>query len=269
MRYLKIIVAMLALFPVLLASSACSHVPEKAQLIMNIQVTGADNFKPMLDELNSRNVISTVWLNAEEMLENTQYLAEVAEQGHEIAGKFDGQITEETSYAEQKEVLLAILEAAPGFTANQIAGFRATRFTANEYTYQLLDELKLTYLERSARDELFSVFTFKPYMFEGHDFAILPMPIRCAFGESGSLCDTSARGKLTADQFTQYIYATIDNNIKLSEPLILEWHPAVTYPGDSEGWWQAFIDILDYLETLDADVEYVTAIELVDRYAGE
>lgn len=106
-------------------------------------------------------------------------------------------------------------------------------------------------------------------MFERHVFAILPMPIRCAFGESGSLCDASARGKLTAEQFTQYICATINNNIKLNEPLILEWHPAVTYPGDSEGWWQSFIDILDYIETLDADVEYVTAIELIDRYLSK
>lgn len=268
MKYLKIVIVTIMLVPALLAQLGCSAETEKAQLIMNIQVTGADNFKPMLDELNNRSIISTVWLNAEEMAENTQYLAEIAEQGHEIAGKFDGQITEETSYAEQKEALLSILEAAPSFTANQIAGFRATRFTANEYTYQLLDELKLTYLERSARDELFSVFAFKPYMFEEHNFAILPMPIRCAFGESGSLCDTSARGELTAEQFTQYVYAAINNNIKLSEPLILEWHPAVTYPGDPEGWWQSFIDILDYLETLDVDVEYVTAIELIDRYIG-
>jgi len=176
------------------------------------------------------------------------------------------QITPETTYEEQRDVLLSILEAAPRCAEQQILGFRATRFTANEHTYRLLDELGIRYLVRSARDELLSVYTFKPYEFEGHEFAILPMPIRCAYGESGSLCDTSARGDLSPDELKQYMFAAIDHFIKLGEPLILEWHPSLTNPEDTEGWWDTFIAVLDHLESKGDKIKFVTAEEIVDYY---
>ena len=235
-------------------------------ILVNIQVTGANNMKPMIEELDKRGIKSTVWLDAEEISQNGEYIGELSAHGHEIAGKFDAEITSETSYYEQKGELLEILEVASRYVDQKITGFRATRFTANEYTYTVMDELGMEYLVRSARDELLSVYTFRPYRLEGHGFAILPMPIRCAFGESGSLCDTSSRGKLSPDQLRLYMCAAIDNNIKIDEPLILEWHPEITYPGDPEGWWDTFIAVLDYLENKGDAVQFVTANQILEKY---
>ena len=262
----QIFLVFMALFLLFLPIMGCSVKEEESICLINIQVTGAENLKPMMDKLDEKGIISTIWLNGEEMNTNCEYLKELSGKGHEIAGKYPGQITPETSYEEQKDVLLSILEAAPRCADQQILGFRASRFTANEHTYRLLDELGIRYLERSARDELLSVYTFEPYVFEGHEFAILPMPIRCAYGESGSMCDTSASGDLSPEELKQYMFAAIDNNIKLGEPLILEWHPSLTNPEDTEGWWDTFIAVLDYLKSKGNKIEFVTAQEIVEYY---
>ncbi len=255
----------LSVVPFVIAS--CSSSSSEETCMVNIQVTGADYLEPMMEYLDKAGIVATIWLSAEEMNNNCNYISELGRQGNEIAGKYPTQITDETSYDEQKELLLAIMEAAPGCAGQQITGFRATKFTANESTFKLLDEMGIEYLERSARDELLSVFTFRPYAFEGHDFAILPMPIRCAYGETGSLCDTSSKsGGLTPEELRQYMFAAIDNNIKLGEPLLLEWHPIITNPDDTEGWWDTFVAVIDYLEGKGNQVRFVTAHDIVNMY---
>lgn len=266
MRERCLVLVLLPVLALLLVPfTGCAYIQEKVSLV-NIQVTGTDNIKPMMDELGRRNIRATIWLSGEEITTNCEYVGELSEKGHEIAGKYPGQIKPEASYEEQKDELLAILEAASRCIGLEISGFRATRFTANEHTYRLLDEFDIVYLLRSARAELLSVYTFRPYNFRGHNFAILPMPIRCAYGENGSLCDTSARGKLSPDELRQYMFAAIDNNITLGEPLLLEWHPNITFPGDPEGWWEAFIAVLDYLESKGDQIKFVTAKEIIDYY---
>ena len=261
-RWATVTVLLLTLTFLIVSSTGCA----RPHSLVNMQVSGAENLKPMMDELDRRGIRATIWLSGEEIATNCEYVTELSGKGYEIAGMYPGQITPETSYEEQKAELLAILEAALSCTGREISGFRASRFTANEHTYRLLDEFGIRYLVRSAREELLSVYTFKPYKLQGHNFAILPMPIRCAYGLNGSLCDTSAEGILSADELRQYMCAAIDHNIKLGEPLILEWHPKLTNPEDTEGWWECFIAVLDYLETKGTNVKLVTAEEIVDHY---
>lgn len=265
-RWLTASVLFLVFALFIVPCTGCEPPSEETAILVNIQVTGSDTLKPMMDELDSRGIRATIWLSGEEMSANCEYVGELSKKGHEVAGKYPGEIKPESSYEDQKAELLAVEETSPKCTGQKIAGFRATKFTANDYTYKLLDEFGIKYLLRSARDELLSVYTFKPYMFEGHSFAILPMPIRCAYGESGSLCDTSAKGDLSPEQLREYMCAAIDNNIKLGEPLMLEWHPGLTNPDDTEGWWATFIAVLDYLETKGDNIKFVTAEEIVDYY---
>lgn len=241
--------------------------PTAGMLEVNMQVTGAENLRAMMDELERRDVLATVWLSSAEIEAECDYVRTLASRGHEIAGMYPDQITDDTSYEAQRGEMQAMLDAAPDCDA-EVAGFRASRFTANDDTPELLDDLGFGYLEQSARAEFLSVYTFRPYSAQGHDYSVLPMPIMVSRGELGSMCDTSACNRMTADELLRYERAAIDFHLRHEEPLILEWHPSLTHPGNRDGWWDAFLGVLDHLESKGDAIRWVTAGELVDRYGS-
>lgn len=251
------------------ASAGCDDevtvAKSSAALEVNIQVTGGENLVPMMDELDARGLAATVWLSAKELDDNCAYVGTLAAKGHEIAGKYPGSIEADTTYEAQKAELDEILEASNRCAGKPVAGFRATRFTANADTYRLLDELDVPYMVRSNRSVLLSVYTFRPYRLEGHEFAVLPMPLAVYYGVSSSLCDTATAGDLTSAQLLTYEKASIDHNLKLGEPLVSEWHPELTHPGN-EPCWSTFVGTLDYLESKGSRARAVTAQAIVERY---
>lgn len=236
------------------------------ELEVNIQVTGAENLEPMIDELDERGILATVWLSTAEIEDKCDYVGSLASTGHEVAGKYPTELSDETELAAQRAELEGILEAASDCDA-RVVGFRASRFTANADTPDLLEELHYRYLERSAREEFFSVYRFKPYPAEDQSFAILPMPIMVSNGELGSMCDTSACNRMSASELLRYERAAINFHLRHGEPLIIEWHPELTHPDNDEGWWDTFLGVLAHLDEKGGAVRFVTAEELVERYA--
>jgi hypothetical protein len=93
------------------------------------------------------------------------------------------------------------------------------------------------------------------------------MPIAVAYGEVHSLCDTSCEGDLSPEEVLLYERAAIDFHLQHAEPLILEWHPELTNPGNPE-WWAVLTGVLDHLRQKGDRVRTVTAVELVDHYVG-
>ncbi len=255
----------------LFAAAACgsnSTVTESpARLEVNIQVTGTDNIKPMMDELEKRGIVATVWLSSAEIDGECSAVGGWAQKGYEVAGKYPTEIDDDTTRQEQEDEMSAIAEAGSRCGAGTITGFRANRFTANDDTYALLDERNLGYLERSARAERFSMYTFKPYPLQGHSFAVLPMPIVVYYGQTSSMCDNACQSMMTPDELLTYEKKAIDMHLRTGEPLIFEWHPGTTYPGDATGWWGAFTGLLDELENRGSAVRFVTARQLVEKYA--
>jgi hypothetical protein len=252
-----------ALVPLFALACESEDASSTRPLAVNLQVTGRENLEPMMQEIDRRGLVATIWLSSAEITANCSVVRSLATEGHEIAGKFPAEILPTTSEAEQRAELSALADSAGGCSVPAPEGFRATRFTSNDATAALLDEFGFAYLERSARDEFLSVYTFAPYRAEGHSFAILPMPIRVAYGEVGSLCDTSACGDLSDAEFLRYVQAAIDFHSRTREPLILEWHPELTNPDDTEGWWDTFLGVLDHLQAQGDTVEFVTALDLV------
>lgn len=252
----------------LLVASACGDEVSTfaGPLEVNLQVTGAQDADPMLDEIEARGWVATLWQDSEEIDAGCSAAEARVEYGHELAGIFPGQIVEETTADEQRTAIEALQEVIPRCTGQNMAGFRASRFSFNDDTPAVLDETGVKYFERSARAEFTSVYTFKPYAAPGHDYAILPMPIRVHYGEVGSLCDTSSCGDMTAEEFERYVQTAIDFHLRHREPLIIEWHPDLTNPDDPDGWWDAFLGVADRLEAEGEEVEFVTALELVERY---
>lgn len=240
---------------------------QPARLEVNIQVTGTENVHPMMDELDRRGIVATLWLGGAELNAECAAVGTWAKAGHEIAGKYPTEIDDATTRAEQETEMSAIAEAGSRCGAGTIAGFRANRFTANQDTYELLDQKGLGYLERSARAERYSVYAFKPYPLQGHGFAVLPMPIVVYYGQTSSMCDNACQNMMTPDELLAYEKRAIDFHLRTGEPLIFEWHPGTTYPGDATGWWGAFTGLLDQLQTLGSRVRFVTADELVHEYA--
>ncbi|MBZ0119580.1 MAG: hypothetical protein K8H88_21495 [Sandaracinaceae bacterium] len=255
------------LFAIVLVAGCETQVVGTERLSVNLQVTGAEQMRPMMQELERRGIVATVWLGSTELDAECAYVGELAGRGHEIAGKYPSELTADTTMAEQRAEMEGILAAATRCGAPAVRGFRATRFTANADTSPLLDELGYDYLERSARDEFLSVYTFKPYRETGHEHAILPMPIMVSSGDVGSMCDTSACSRMSAAELLQYERAAIDHHVRLGEPLILEWHPSLTNPSNPDGWWQTFLGVLDHLASHGDRIEYVTATSLVERHA--
>ncbi len=237
-------------------------------LEVNIQVTGTEHVHPMMDELDRRGIVATLWLGGAELDAECAAVGTWAKAGHEIAGKYPTSIDDTTTRSQQEEELSAIAEAGSRCGAGTVVGFRANRFTANHDTYELLDERGLGYLERSARAERYSVYAFKPYPLGGHSFAVLPMPIVVYYGETSSMCDNACQDMMTPDELLAYEKQAIDFHVRTGEPLIFEWHPGTTYPGDAAGWWGAFTGLLDQLQTLGSRVRFVTASQLVHEYAS-
>ena len=256
----------------LLAIGACGTdatvAEQPARLEVNIQVTGTDNVKPMMDELDRRGIVATLWLSGAEIDQECTAVGKWAGEGHEIAGKYPTSIDDETTRAEQEQEISDIAQAGSRCKAGTITGFRANRFTANDDTYALLDEKGLGYLERSARAERYSVYTFKPYPLQGHSFAVLPMPIVVYYGETSSMCDNACQDMMTPSELLAYEKRALDIHLRTGEPLIFEWHPGTTYPGDQTGWWGAFTGLLDELEAQGSHVQFVTARQLVARYSA-
>jgi hypothetical protein len=156
-----------------------------------------------------------------------------------------------------------MLEASTRCVGKAITGFRATRFTSNADTHRLLDEYDIPYMVRSNRQVLLSVFTFRPYRLEGYEFSVLPMPLAVYFGETSSLCDTATASKLSPEQLLTYERASIDHHLRLGEPLLLEWHPELTHPGNA-ACWSTFLGTLDYMQSKGA--QDTTADAIVRRY---
>jgi hypothetical protein len=255
---------------VLLALASCTDTEDagdKADFIhVNVQVTGATNLEPMLDELNRRDIKATLWLSGAELDEMCDYVGLLADQGHEIAGKYSGEIDADTSYEAQRAELEAMIEAAMRCTGKPISGFRATKFTSNEHTHRLLDEFEIPYMMRSNRQVLLSPYTYRPYRFTGYEFTIVPMPITTYFGRVCSLCDVSSAGDLGPDELLLHQKAAIDQNLKLGEPLVLEWHPEATYPNEPGGWWSNLTKALDYLESKGGAIRLVTCKQIAELY---
>mgnify|MGYP006345411023 FL=1 len=238
-----------------------------AWLEVNIQVTGIDNIHPMMDELDRRGILATVWLGGAEFDVECASVGNWADEGHEFAGKYPTEIVDETPRSEQQAEMSATLEAGSRSGAGAISGVRANRFTADQDTYELMDDKGFDYLERSARAERYSVYTFKPYPLQGHTFAALPMPIVVYYGEAGSMCDNSCQKMMTPDDLQVYEKYAIDVHLRTGEPLVFEWHPGTTHPGDATGWWGAFTGLLDELQSQGGRVQFVTAHQLVEKYA--
>jgi hypothetical protein len=239
--------------------------PARGRLDVNVQVTGAPNLEPMMEELDRRGMVATVWLSAAEMEAKCDYIGQLAARGHEIAGKYPGSIDDDTSHAAQSAELEAMLEVSERCTGAPSRGFRATRFTSNQYTHQLMDEHAIPYMVRSNRQVLLSIYTYRPYRLDGHQFAVLPMPLAVYFGQTSSLCDTATSGELTPGQLRLHQEAAIDHNLALGEPLVLEWHPQLTHPGEP-GWWGIFVSSLDYIHAKGDRAVATTAEAIVDKY---
>jgi len=244
-----------------------SALPEEGAVEVNIQVTGTENVEPMMDELDRRGITGTVWLSGAEIDEKCAAVETWAAEGHEIAGKYGPMIDETTPRQAQVDELGAIAGASARCNAGTVVGFRANRFTSNQDTYELLEAGGYGYLEQSARAEQYSIYTFKPYVLPGWSFAVLPMPIVVYYGETSSMCDNACEDMMTPQDLLAYEKKAIAFHLLTGEPLIFEWHPGTTYPGDEVGWWGAFTGLLDHLETLGDRVEFVTARKLVERYA--
>lgn len=254
-------------WPMLLLLASCTpSPPEVPRLAVNVQVTGATHLDGMIEELDRRGIPATVWLSADEIDASCAEVGTMVTHGHEIAGRYPDEIVAETSYGVQKVAFEALAAAGPRCAGDRLDGFRATRFTANDATYDLLDEYGYAYLERSARDELLSIYQFAPHGVSDRAFAVLPMPLLVAHGEVASLCDIASAGLLLPQDLLAYETAAIDAHLKTREPLVLEWHPQLTWLGSDAGWWNAFLGVLDYLEAQGRDVEFVTAEQLVQRH---
>jgi hypothetical protein len=221
----------------------------------------------MMDELDARGMIATLWLGSDEIDAECAAVEACRAAGHELAGKYPTAVDAETPRQAQQDELSAIASASARCGGGGVVGFRASRFTANDDTYELLEEQGYGYLERSAREERYSVYTFKPYPLEGRSFAVLPMPIVVYRGETASMFDNACQDLMSPDDLLAYEKKAIALHLRTGEPLIFEWHPGTTHPDDEAGWWGAFTGLLDHLEMLGDRIEIVTAKDLVQRHA--
>ena len=223
----------------------------------------------------SRALPTTVYVSADYANANATLIQGLFNQGFEIAlhGYSTGEQLATMTYEEQKDLLKRALAAVEGCRLcgfdRPVTGFRPQYFSQNEDTYQVLDELRLTYdsgfkagqLPFAGREAAWT-----PFLVEGHRFAVVPVTTVEFEGREIYLCDISCAlsENLTADQFKQALTQARQESREQGVPMVANFHG--WYTGDREmyDYWEPFIEFVD--EAVADGAVFVRSRHLVDLW---
>lgn len=250
-------------------SASGASAEQLATALVNIQVSDGEDFeavKAMMDELVKRGITATLWMSKTEYSpEERSYLAKLSQAGYEIAAKSERDLRP-LSYEKQLRMFRDIATAIRECTGRRVNGLRATRFTWNEDTIEVANELGVYYFMGDiAKDPRFGDV---PYFPDSSSFGILGVTTaRYPDGTTGILCDSPASKKISAQEFQDLLFSTIDERLAVGKPMVFEWHPASTSrPDEANPWWRTFTSFLDYLQSKGGAVLFLTAADLVSYY---
>ncbi|MGA1843721.1 MAG: polysaccharide deacetylase family protein [bacterium] len=263
--------------------------PTEPTVLVNIQVDaeirpGADNVtgvENLVNELKERGINATVFVSGAFANQNQLLIFDIYQDGFEIAlhGYNSGEQLATMSYSEQKTLLQNAKTALEGCfscgTYKPVVGFRPQYFSQDANTYQVLDELGLTYncgfkvgqdpYVEGHKDDTW------PFPMEGYDFCVLPVSRGEFDGQTVYLCDIAMANvdMMSAEEWGGLLSDSLDRAISLDEPLVILFHNWYTGLNEAptsgeEGYWKPFMDFLTEAKAKGA--AFVTANKMVEDF---
>ncbi len=245
-------------------------------LMIDAEEQDTVGLRRLADAMLSRSLPTTVYVSADYANANATLIEDLFNQGFEIAlhGYSTGEQLATMTYDQQKDLLTRALDAVDGCRpcglARPVVGFRPQYFSQNEDTYQVLDELGLTYNSGFKAGQLPLAgheSARAPFLVDGHHFAALPVTTVEFDGRVIYLCDISCalgENPLTKNQFKQALTQARLETRAQGLPMVANFHGWYTGDTDQYDYWEAFTQFVD--EAVADHAVFVRSQHLVALY---
>ncbi len=226
------------------------------------------------EELKRKGIKATIFVTADFANTNPYLLKDLFKEGFEIAlhGHSTGEQLVTMTKEAQKDLLARAKAALEGCaecgSLLPVTGFRPQNFSQNADTYAIHAELGIRY-NSGFKAKLFFLpgheNTVQPYRDESHSIWIVPVSTFHYKGDLACLCDLSAQEKFKGEEWEEILSSKLSEAIGAGEPLVMVIHGWLTGDKKTYGYWQAFLNFLDYAQN--RKVDFVTTRELIEAYA--
>lgn len=242
--------------------------PETGRIPVNIQVTEsrnrADALQAVIGELRSRGIAPTTIFAPKELAEGSCDLLRTYDaEGYEIAafGRF-GDMSREA----QEGLILPTREALETCLGHRVAGWRASRFTQDTTTNEIIHDLGFDWHASFVARRSFlprHEATFLPYRAFEYGFGVVAMiGAEVVEGRINALCDTSLEGTVAnAAEWADTVKIYFGRHREAGLPFLTEFHPYFLI--DNPEWWEEFLKLATWLS--EQNCEYLTTAQFLDR----
>jgi peptidoglycan/xylan/chitin deacetylase (PgdA/CDA1 family) len=232
----------------------------------------------LTEAMLSRGLPATVYVSADYANANATLIQGLFNKGFEIAlhGYSTGEQLATMTYDQQKDLLTRALDAVDGCRpcglARRVVGFRPQYFSQNEDTYQVLDELGLTY-DSGFKAGMLPIAGHEdariPFPVDGHQFTAIPVTTVEFEGRVIYLCDISCalgESPLTKDQFKEALTQARHETRGQRLPMVANFHGWYTGDTDQYDYFEAFTQFID--EAVADHAVFVRSEHLAELFAA-
>lgn len=245
---------------------------QSAPVLVNMQVTEYESPAALANVLGTMETFgiypSTVFVGKEMAAKACPLLRDLDARGYEI-GAFgysldaNGAFVQLENLPESEQELIingtkTSLEACIG---HSVAGFRAQRFSKNNYTNEIVKSLGFTWDASFVSGVDPDASTF-PYYSSKYGFYIVSIQGIQDSGRSYVLCDRAmASSGKTAQQWREAVEAHFLAAKRDGVPFVTEFHP--NFLVSNQTWWGNFTELLAWLK--DQDISYLTTQQMIEN----
>lgn len=244
---------------------------ESGRMLVNIQVTESRNrpeaLQAVIGELRSRGIAPTTIFAPKALAEGSCDLLRAYDaEGYEVAAF--GQFSDMAREA-QEALIRPTRDAIETCLGHRVAGWRASRFTQDATTNEIVQELGFDWHASFVARRSFlprHEATFLPYRAFEYGFGVVAMiGAEVVEGKINALCDTSLEGTVaSAAEWAETVRTYFGRHRDAGLPFLTEFHPYFLV--DNPEWWDEFLALATWIS--EQDCEFLTTARFLDRLAN-
>lgn len=269
-------IAVAAAFVVMLWIFVAKPYQSHKAVLVNLQVTESKDPAALAKVVNAMEMDgirpSTIFVGKDVVEQNCSLIRELDEKGYEIAafgynlsanGAF---IQIATLPKEQQEQIINSTKAAiEGCVGHSINGFRAQRFSKNNYTNEIVKNLGFKWDGSFVTGADSDASSF-PYYSDKYGFYVVSIQGIVDAGKSYVLCDQAmASSNKTALQWREAVQSYYLKDQQDVTPFVTEFHPSFLVSNST--WWDNFTILLGWLKKQNST--YLTTQQLINNCTAQ
>lgn len=243
---------------------------EEHKVNVNLQITEHQNPEALswvIDEVEKRDISPATIFVGETMVEkDCDLLRELDEKGYEIA-VFGYHLDDEGNFVQietlpkekQRNIIESNKKSIEDCLEKKVYGFRAQRFSKNEDTHEIVDDLDFIWHGSFVvnRDEEAKIYPDYYY-----DYGVYIVSIEDAEEAGTVICDTAmaAHGK-TAKEWRKAVQEVFLRHQEEETPFVTEIHPYFFH--ENPEWEEEFIELINWME--DQNANFLTTYEFIEE----